>query len=62
MFCDDDCGSKQTKEDEDTEKITCIFCRLEDTTDYDLLGFMLTKYNLTREQLLDMWRLEQDGE
>jgi len=40
--------------------ITCTICRKEVATDYILLEVLLRKCNLTREQVMEMWKAEKD--
>lgn len=46
-------------EDTDGEEITtCIFCRMEEATDKDLLNFLLRSYDLTRAQAFELYKKE----
>lgn len=58
-WCDEKCAKKAgyNSDDEDEEGGTCSFCRMEQAEDYQLLGFLLEKYNLTREQVLEGWKV-----
>lgn len=65
-FCSSECGgseiddSEEDDNDEDNyEKITtCVLCRKEEATDTQLLHFLLEHFNLTREQVMEMYRKE----
>lgn len=51
-FCSADCGKRVI--DEKTDKSTCKYCRNEETTDYQLLHFLLRKFSLTKEQAIEL--------
>lgn len=41
------------------EAWTCSYCRREQAEDSELLNYLLRQYNLTRDQVLEGWRNEQ---
>jgi len=60
-FCDDECGDKKVidkslKAWEDGNS-TCNLCRGESVLDKDLLSFLLKKYKITREQAVEMYKI-----
>ena len=66
-FCSDECASlkpiQTSDEEEFNEDLTsCCLCRKEVANDYILLGVLLRHYNLTKEQVLDLWRQEKNDE
>lgn len=42
-------------EEDENDAETCNFCRNEEAEDSTLLHYLLTRYNLTREQVLKEW-------
>lgn len=67
-FCSDECGGREVEDEEqeetedDWEEITtCIFCRMESATDTDLLNFLLKTYNLTRNQVFELYKKENEA-
>jgi len=60
-FCSDDCGGKQViphPEDPPNmeEETTCVLCRKESATDFQLLHFLLKHIKLTYEQAMELYR------
>lgn len=55
-WCTDECAEKDgyrvEEIDEDTEENSCKFCRGEDAEDYELVKFMLSYFNVTREEMV----------
>ncbi len=74
IFCSKECGKlenhQEWNEDEDQEwselvhrvdkskPCTCILCRKEKYTDSMLLNSLLKRFNITKEQAINIWRLE----
>lgn len=62
-FCSDKCGGREeTNEDDDLPRYeretSCVLCRKDEATDNQLLYFLLKKYNLTYDQIMEMYRKE----
>lgn len=60
-FCGDGCAHMDYSVYEEIDKLTgadgdgtCVLCRGEEVTDYDLINFLLKHCNLTREKATDL--------
>lgn len=65
-FCSNTCGGRKVEERPDDppnmeEITTCILCRKEDATDYQLLQFLLKHFNITRQQAMELYRHGEQG-
>jgi len=68
-FCSNDCGGREVEQDPNDpdgtkgyeEITTCILCRKEDATDYQLLKFLLNHFKITREQAMELYRNGEQG-
>jgi len=68
-FCSTECGDSKVvepassdDEDDDSyreEVTTCMHCRLESATSYDLLLFILAKFNMTYDQAMDLYKAQK---
>lgn len=59
-WCNEKCATKDGYDSDDEnadEGGSCSFCRMEQAEDYQLLNYLLEKYNLTREQILGEWKV-----
>lgn len=66
-FCSAECGKLQNIQEEYNEKtntyaldentpITCVFCRKEDSTTYDLFNALLKHYNISLDDAVKIWK------
>jgi hypothetical protein len=71
-FCSAECGKLeniQEKYDEKTDSyavdknipITCIFCRKESYTTSDLFNALVAHYNLSPEDVVKIWKEQNNG-
>lgn len=44
---------------DESRPVTCVVCRYEHHTDYVLLQALIKHFNLTQEQVINIWRLEK---
>lgn len=61
-FCSEECGGRQVikaGEKRWQDETTCVLCRRDRATDGDLLYFLLRKYNLTREEVFELYKKEE---
>jgi len=67
-FCSDVCGDKKLIQAESEDEVcddeyldeisSCIFCRVEQVCDADMVRFLLKKLGLTHEHAVDIFREE----
>lgn len=57
-FCNEKCADYKSTED-NCENLSCMFCRKENATDYNLFMFLLKHVSMTREDVLKLY-LEQN--
>lgn len=68
-FCTKNCGKLENynhKYDDDSYRIdknnpiTCVLCRKEKYTDYILLQSIYKHYNLTKEDVINIWKNQKE--
>lgn len=57
VFCDTECGDYDASKHGE-EQYTCMFCRKENATNYQLFMFLLKHVSMTRDDVLKLY-LEQ---
>jgi len=64
-FCSNECGGCKTEEEETDgydEVRSCIFCRMEQVKDCDIIKFLLSKCGITYEQAIEDYKKEHKSD
>lgn len=61
-WCSEECAKQDgLTTDAQTGETDCDYCRYTKASDHDLLKFVLSLYNLTREQVLERYKNERQN-
>ena len=58
-FCDSKCARSKLVSNDNEDYSNCLFCRKEDANDSILCEVMMKHFNVTREQVLEIWRNQE---
>lgn len=61
-FCSTECGVRKVEVEGDEfveEVISCVLCRKESATSGDLLRFLLTHFNISYHDAMDLYRKQK---